>query len=163
MEFLYSPTHWVAFATLLFVVLVVYLKVPAMVTGALDARAKLIADELDAARKLREEGQALLASYQRRTANAQAEVQEIITRAQAEAASLAVEMKADMAAQFERRTKLAEEKIARAEVQAMQEVRGIAADVAIAAARKLITEQLSADKARTIVAQSIADAGVKLH
>ncbi len=163
MEFLYNPVHWVAIATALFVVLVVYLKVPAMVTGALDARAKLIADELDAARKLREEGQALLASYQRRTANAQAEVQEIITRAQSEAASLAAEMKADMAAQFERRTKLAEEKIARAEVQAMQEVRSIAADVAIAAARKLITEQLGADKAKALVAKSIADAGVKLH
>ncbi len=163
MEFLYSPTHWVAIATVLFVVLVLYLKVPAMVTSALDARAKVIADELDAARKLREEGQALLASYQRRTANAQSEVQEIITRAQAEAASLAAEMKADMAAQFERRTKLAEEKIARAEVQAMQEVRGIAADVAITVARRLIAEQLGADKARAIVAQSIADAGVKLH
>lgn len=163
MDFLYEPANWVAVATLLFVALVLYLKVPALVTAALDARAKAIADELDAARRLREEAQALLASYQRRTAHAQEEVQEIISRAQNEATLLAAEMKTSMAAQIERRTKLAEEKISRAEAQAIQEVRIAAADVAIAAARKLISEQLSPDRAKALVNQSIADAGAKLH
>lgn len=163
MDFLYNPANWVAVATLLFVALVLYLKAPAMITAALDARAKAIADSLDSARLLREEGQALLAGYQRRTAHVQDEVKEIVSRAQNEAALLAAEMKTAMVAQFERRTKLAEEKIARAEAQAIQEVRAIAADVAIAAARKLITEQLTPERARALVTQSIAAAGVKLQ
>jgi len=163
MEFLYNPVHWVAVATGLFVALVLYLKVPAMIAAALDARAKVIAGELDAARRLAEEAQALLAAYQRRTANAQAEIQEILAHAQAETHALAQEMQAVMAAQVEYRGKLAEEKIARAEAQAVYEVRAMAAEVAIAAARQLITARLTPEKASALVAQGIKDVGEKLH
>lgn len=163
MDFLYNPANWVAVATVLFVVLVLYLKAPAMITAALDARAKAIADSLDSARQLREEGQALLAGYQRRTAHVQDEVREIVKRAQDEASQLAAGMKAAMEAQFERRTRLAEEKIARAEDLAVQEVRIAATEVAIAAAGRLITGHLTPERARALVTQSIADAGEKLH
>ena len=148
MDFLYNPATWVAIATLLFVALVLYLKVPGKVGELLDARGKEIADELEAARLLREEAQALLASYQRRTANAEQE---------------AAEMKANMEETVARRTAMVEEKIAQAEAQAVQEVRALAVDIAIAASRKVIAENLSADKARTLVDRSIADISGKLH
>ncbi len=163
MDFLYDPATWVAIATFLFVALVLYLKVPGKVGGVLDARSKEIADELEAARLLREEAQALLASYQRRTANAEQEAQEIVERAQREAEQLAAEMKANMEETVARRTAMVEEKIAQAEAQAVQEVRALAVDVAIAASRKVIAENLSADRARTLVDRSIADIGGKLH
>jgi F-type H+-transporting ATPase subunit b len=162
MDALYEPANWVAIATLLFVVLVVYLKVPGMVGAVLDARAREIADELDAARRLREEAQALLAGYQRRTANAEKEVQEIVELARAEAARLSSEMQASLAAQAERRSKMVEEKIAQAEAQAIQEVRAAAVDAAIIAARTLIGSQLSPEKARELIAQSIDDVRGKL-
>jgi len=163
MDAFYEPANWVAIATLLFVVLVVYLKVPAMVGVALDKRAKDIADELNAARQLRDEAQSLLASYQRRTANAEKEVEEIVEQAQAEAARLSVEMQASLASQAERRSKMVEEKIAQAEAQAVQEVRAAAVDAAITAARTLITSHLGPEKARELIAQSINDVRGKLH
>ena len=163
MEAFYEPANWVAIATLLFVALIVYLKVPAMVGGALDARAKEIADELDAARHLRDEAQSLLASYQRRTANAEKEVEDIVEQARAEAARFSSEMQASLAAQAERRTRMVEEKIARAEAQAIQEVRAAAVDAAITAARSLISTQLSPEKARELIVQSIQDVRSKLH
>ena len=58
---------------------------------------------------------------------------------------------------------MVEEKIAQAEAQAVQEVRALAVDIAIAASRKAIAENLSADKARTLVDRSIADISGKLH
>ena len=163
MDFLYDPGTWVAIATLLFVVLVLYLKVPGKVGELLDARGKEIADELEAARLLREEAQALLASYQRRTANAEQEAQDIVERARREAEQLAAEMKANMEETVARRTAMVEEKIAQAEAQAVQEVRALAVDIAIAASRKVIAENLSADKARTLVDRSIVDISGKLH
>lgn len=163
MDAFYEPANWVAIATLLFVVLIVYLKVPAMVGAALDARAKEISGELNAARHLRDEAQSLLASYQRRTANAEKEVEEIVEQARAEAARLSTEMQANLVTQAERRSKMVEEKIAQAEAQAIQEVRAAAVDAAIAAARTLITAQLSQEKGRELIEQSILDVRSKLH
>ena len=163
MDFLNDPSNWVAIATLLFVAIVIYLKVPGMVAVALDKRAKDIADELSAARSLREEAQSILASYQRRTAHAEKEVEDIIEQAKSEAATLASEMQANLTAQAERRAKMVEEKIARAEASAVQEVRVAAADAAIAAARILIEQQLTPEKARALLDASIGDIRRKLH
>ncbi|MDO9459570.1 MAG: F0F1 ATP synthase subunit B [Alphaproteobacteria bacterium] len=163
MDYFYDPANWVAIATVLFVGVVVYLKVPAMVGEALDKRAKEIADELEAARRLRDEAQALLASYQRRTANAEKEVEEIVEQARAEAARHSRDMQAALAAQAERRSKMVEEKIAQAETQAIQEVRAAAVDAAVSAARTLISSQLNSEKERELIEQSISDVRGKLH
>lgn len=163
MEFLYEPANWVAVATFLFVGLIVYLKVPGMINEALDKRAQDIADELNAARRLRDEAQSLLASYQRRTANAEKEAEEIVEQARAEAARMSVEMKASLAAQAGRRAKMAEEKIAQAEALAIQEVRTAAVDAAVSAAQALIISQLSPEKSRDLIEKSIQDLRGKLH
>lgn len=163
MDFLYDPASWVAIATVLFVAMIIYLKVPGMISEALDKRAREIADELNGARKLRDEAQALLASYQRRTAHAEREVEEIVELARAEAVQMSEEMQASLKAQAERRSKLAEEKIAHAEAQAIQEVRAAAVDAAVGAARILIADRLSAEKARDLVNQSVSDLRGKLH
>ncbi|MEL7029813.1 MAG: hypothetical protein AAGL49_11535, partial [Pseudomonadota bacterium] len=55
-----------------------YLKVPGAIANALDKRSKAIADELDEARRLREEAQELLAHYQRKQREAETEAQEIV-------------------------------------------------------------------------------------
>ena len=56
----------VTIAFVLFVALLIYLKVPGMVTKMLDQRADGIQSELDEARALREEAQSILASYERK-------------------------------------------------------------------------------------------------
>ena len=62
----------VAFVGLvLFVILLIYLKVPAMIAGALDNQSQAIAKELHDARKLREEAEALLAEYEAKRAAAE--------------------------------------------------------------------------------------------
>jgi len=59
-----DATFWATVALVIFLCIVLYLKVPAMVTKALDDRAGNIRDELEEARRLREEAQGLLAEYQ---------------------------------------------------------------------------------------------------
>lgn len=160
---LQDATFWVLVSFLIFVGLVVYYKVPGMIAAALDKRAADIANELDEARKLREEAQQVLASYQRKQRDAEKEAQAIVEQARGEAERLAVETKANLAAHVERRTKLAEDKIAQAEAQALQEVRSVAADVAIAAARTIIEQKLDGAKAGALIDKSIAEVKAKLH
>lgn len=158
-----SPDFWVLISFLMFIGLLVYFKVPGMIVGLLDKRAADIAAELDEARRLREEAQQLLASYQRKQRDAMKEAEDIVAQAKVEAENLAKEIRANMELQVERRTKLAEDKIAQAESQALSEVRATAAEVAIGAARKVIADKVTAAEDEKLVERSIADLASKLH
>ena len=70
-----DATFWSFVGLIVFIGIVLYLKVPAMVTKSLDERADKIRDELDEARKLREEAQALLAQYQGKRQEAEKEAE----------------------------------------------------------------------------------------
>ena len=158
-----TAEFWVAISFFVFVALILYYKVPGLVTGALDKRAADIAKELDEARRLREEAQALLASYKQRQAEAMKEADSIVAQAKVEAERLAEETRAAMEAQVVRRQQLAEDKIRQAETQALAEVRAAAADVAINAARDVIATKVDAAKDGQIVEKSIAELASKLH
>lgn len=158
-----TPEFWVLVSFLGFVGLVIYYKVPGMIGGMLDKRAADIAAELDEARRLREEAQQLLASYQRKQREAMKEAEDIITQAKAEAEQLAKETRANMEAQVDRRTKLAEDKIAQAETQAINDVRATAADVAVGAARRVIAGKVDAGADAKLIEKSISDLASKLH
>jgi F-type H+-transporting ATPase subunit b len=146
-----------------FLALLVYYKVPGMLATALDKRAADISKALDEARKLREEAQALLASYEKKRVEAMKEAEAIVIQAKAEAERLAEETRKNMQAQVERRQQLAEDKIHQAEAQAVLEVRGAAAEIAVSAARQIIAEKVDASADAKIVEKSIAELASKLH
>lgn len=148
-------------ALVLFIGLLVYLKVPAAIMGALDSKSQAIAKELHDARKLREEAEALLAEYEAKRVAAEAEAKAIIDSAKEQAALVAEETRASMSAAIKRREQQAEDRIAQAEARAAAEVRAAAADAALVAAEKLIRERLS-DKAQSaLVAEGVAEIGRK--
>jgi F-type H+-transporting ATPase subunit b len=163
MEFLKEPESWVAVAFVLFVGLLGYLGVHRMMTKALDDRADRIKSELDEARKLKDEAAALLAQYQRKRAEAEGEAQGIIAGAKAEADRMAIEAKAKIEEFVARRTKMAETKIAQAEAQATADVRAAAADAAIAAAEKILTQETKGPLAGELLAKGIDDVRKKLN
>ncbi|MGB6924414.1 MAG: ATP F0F1 synthase subunit B, partial [Methyloceanibacter sp.] len=123
MEFMYEPEFWVAVSFFLFVGLVLYLGVHRKIATALDARAALIAKELEEARRLRDEAEKVLADYRRKQSEAVAETKDIVDLAVKEAEALAAETRQSVKEHFDRRMKLAEDKIGRAEEDAIREVR----------------------------------------
>ena len=156
MEFFREPESWVAVSFVLFAGLLVYLKVPAMLARMLDERSAKIARELTEARKLREEAQSLLASYQKKRAEAEKDAADIIEQARKEAESYTAEARRKLAETLERRTKQAEQKIAQAEAAAIKEVRTVATDIAVAAASQLVGEAVKGAKGDGLVIESIA-------
>jgi F-type H+-transporting ATPase subunit b len=155
MEFVFEPEFWVAVSFFLFLGLVIYLGVHKKVAAALDARAAAIAKELEDAKRLRDEAEKVLADYRRKEGDAANEAQGIIELAAKEAEILAAETRRSMKEQFDRRMKLAEDKIARAEADALREVREAAADAAIAAAQSVIAAKLTPETADKLVKQGI--------
>ena len=134
MLFIYDPEFWVAVSFFIFIGVLVYFGVHMKVVSALDARALLISQELEEARRLREEAEKLLVDYRRKLSDVVTEVDNIIALAAKQAETLAAETRQSLKEHVDRRIKLAEERIARAEMEAVRELRNDAVDVAIAAA-----------------------------
>lgn len=160
---LYAPEFWVAMAFLAFVGLLLKMGVPRLITTALDDRAALIRKELDEARRLRDEAQDLLADYQRKQRAADDEAKAIIEQARREAEAIKAESARNLKESLERRTRVAEEKIARAEAQAVSEVRAAAVDLAMKASERLIGTRMTADQGSALVEQSIKDLKTRLN
>jgi F-type H+-transporting ATPase subunit b len=160
MEF--DAEFWAIVALVLFVGVVLYIRVPRMLNTSLDGRIKKIETELAEASRLRTEAKALLDSYAGKRQQAETEAQGIVTAAREEADRLAKEAAAALEALIVRRTKAVEEKIAQAEQQAVAEVRGRSADVAVEAARVLLMQQM-ATKGEGLVSQAIGDVAAKLN
>jgi len=150
-----DSTFWALVGLVIFLALLAYLKVPGMIGRSLDERAANISKELDEARTLREEAQALLAEYHRKRKEAEKEAGEIVAAAQREAASLLNEAKAKSEDYIVRRNKLAEQKIAQAESDAVNQVRASAVDIAVAAAGALIADKMDAKAAGAMFKTSL--------
>ncbi|HEX7532465.1 MAG TPA: ATP F0F1 synthase subunit B [Methyloceanibacter sp.] len=163
MEFILEPEFWVAVSFFLFLGVIVYFGVHLKLASALDARAAAIAKDIEEAKHLREEAAKLLADYKRKQGDAAQEAQAIIKLASKEAEELVAETRRSMAEHFERRMKLAEDKIARAETEALREVRAAAADAAVAAAQLVIAAKLTPEMADALVTQGIGALKTKLN
>ncbi|MGJ8527077.1 F0F1 ATP synthase subunit B family protein [Maritalea sp.] len=157
-----DATWWAFIGLIVFLGIVVYLGVPKQVMGMLDEKSKKIADDLDEAKRLREEAQSLLAEYERKRQAAEEEAQEIIDAAKAQATRLTEDAKQSLEELITRRTKAVEEKISQAEAQAIADVRARSADIAVEAARIVLTDKM-AEKGDDLVAQAIKDVSASLN
>ncbi len=158
-----NPEFWVLVAFLIFVGMLLKAKVPAMVGKALDDRAEAIRKDLDEAARLRKEAEQLLADYQRKAREAEEEAKSIIEAAKREAENVAADAKKSLTESLERRTKIAEDKIARAEAQALSEVRSTAVDAAVAAAERILSGKASGATGASLIDQAIKDLKTKLN
>jgi F-type H+-transporting ATPase subunit b len=158
-----NATTWVAVAFAILMVMFIRAGVPSMITKALDDRAAAISAEIAEARRLREDAEKLLADYKRKYAEAETEAKAIIDTARREADAMKAEADKTIAETIARRTKSAEDKIARAEAQAVNEVRSAVVETATAAAEKLLGEKTAGANGSALIDQSIRDLKTRLN
>jgi F-type H+-transporting ATPase subunit b len=151
---------WVAVSFVVFLGILLYYRVPKLIAKALDDRADAIRRELDDARRLRQDAQDLLADYQSKHRNVAAEADAIVEQARRDSEAFAQETRVALKGLLERRTKAAQEKIGRAQAQAMDEVRAKAVDVALAAAEKILREKVDGS---ALIEESIRDLKARLN
>ncbi|HEX5006776.1 MAG TPA: ATPase [Hyphomonadaceae bacterium] len=141
--FLNDPVTWTALGLVIFLVVVfIMVKPHTAIAKSLDDRSAKISSELDNAAALRKEAEAKLADAERRQAEAEASAKEIVEIARREAEQLAKDASTALNERIKLREKLAEERIARAEAEAVRDVRLAAVDTASKAAAQILTETL---------------------
>jgi F-type H+-transporting ATPase subunit b len=151
-----DATAWVSLAMIVVFAIFLWKKVPGAIASALDKKIATIRAQLAEAEQLRKEAEALRAEYQAKSDAATAEAATMIERARHEADAIVAQAETDTAALIERRTRMAEDKIAAAERHAVEEVRARAARAAAAAAASLISQEMNADTDRALVDRTIA-------
>jgi F-type H+-transporting ATPase subunit b len=161
MEF--DATFWSAVAFVLLMAGFVYLGVHKKFSDALDHRAVRIKAELDDARRLKDEAQKLVAEYRAKRESAVKEADEIIANAKSEAERIAADAKTRLEEFVARRTKMAETKIGQAEAQAVADVRAAAADAAVSAAARILSQTVKGQTADNLLTQGIAEVRQKLN
>jgi F-type H+-transporting ATPase subunit b len=154
-----TPPMWIALAMVMVLAILLWKRVPALIGKALDKKIAGIREQLDEAATLRAEAEVLKAEYEAKAAQAGAEAATMLERARAEADSIVSKAEADAAALVERRTRMAEDKIAAAERAALEEVRTRAASAAAAAAETLIRDRLDDRAGKAMVDATISELG----
>lgn len=156
-----DPTNWVAISFVLFMGLFLRYLLPVIVK-ALDSRSVKIKEQLEQATKLREEAEALLASYKQQQKEMQLQAEKTLADAKIEVEHMKQRAETELKAAIDRRTEQASEKIARLEKDAVDQVREHIVDVAISATRLLVGEQLKSGKEDPTISSALAQIE-KLH
>lgn len=157
-----DATMVAAIAFLVFIGILLWAKVPGTIAKALDEQSAAIASELNEARRLRAEAEALRASYAAQEANAKAEAAALIAKARDDAERLRAEAKAALDKTVAARAAAADARIARAEEAAIAEVRAAASSAALEVAEKVLVATTKGKVAEALLTKSLGEVGSRL-
>ena len=155
MEFFSQPTSWVFIAFLIFISIVIYLKIPKMVTKLLDEEIGRIKNSLDDARKLKEDANSLLAEYERKIDAANKEAEEIINQAQTNAKIYEENSNKKIADYILRSEKQSIEKIQQAEKSAINNINEEIINKSIAISENVISKNMNDENNQKLFQSSI--------
>ena len=159
----FDATFFATVGLFLFFALVIFLKVPGKLGKALDERAAKIEAELGEAKRLREEATLLLAEYQKKRKDAEAEAAGIVAAAEREAAALTAGARQKTEEFVTRRNALTEQKIKQAETEAVNAVRSAAVDLAVAAAEKVLSGKADAGVQADLFKSALGEVSARLN
>ncbi len=158
---MFDESFWVAVAFVLFFVLFGR-QLWRFVTSKLDERSAAVRAELETAARLREEARDLLATSRRRERESAAEAEAILARARDEASRIAADAAVRLDAELARRTRLAEERIALMEANAVAGLRAAAVDAVVAATGRAVAAEIDADADAALIDRAAAELETRL-
>jgi F-type H+-transporting ATPase subunit b len=138
-----------------FIILLVVLRKVAWgpVLAALEQREHTIRNSLEEAQRARQEGEQLLAQHQQMLADANRDVARLLEQGREEAERLRVSMTEQAREEAQRLTEVARREIIRERQLAMQELKNTAADLALAAAGRLLNTAMTTEDHRRLVTE----------
>jgi F-type H+-transporting ATPase subunit b len=151
----FDATLVAAIAFVIFVGALIYLKIPAVIAKGLDEQSAAIAKELEQAKALRQQAEELRLSYQNQQAEAEANAKALIAQAEIDAKDLKERAQVQLEADIAAKAKAASERIARAELAAIDEVRTHAANAAVGMAQDMIAAGTSGKGAEKLFDASL--------
>ena len=155
MEMFLEPENWIRLALVIFLLVLVFARVPGKLWTSLGDTGRAVKAELDEAVRIRQEATDLLNSIKAQRLAAEQKAREIIALAEEEAARLALDAREKLTESIHRREELAERKIAQAEAKAAADVKAAAADLAAQLAEIILADRTVKMTSDTLVDRAI--------
>ena len=148
-----SQTAWVLIAFILFFVLVGK-KLWSALTTNLDQRKKMIENELNEAKKLREEAQAELNASLKKQKEINKQVLDIINDAKSTAKQIEADALKKSDIIIKRKEEQAKQKINNAQIEALNNIKNISAELSVKCAKVYIQNELDSKIQKTLYSDS---------
>ena len=148
---------WVAIGFILFILLLIYFKIPNQITKILDDRSKKIKDELDEAKRLREAAQTILSEFQKKNTEAEQTAKTIIDNAKKLAKNYEKDAKDKFDQNVVRKKKLLDEKLNRLENDVINQIKDNITDIVL----ETVKNSVKGNNIKPKVSQEIIDQGIE--
>ena len=141
-----DATFWVAISFVIFIVGLVYLKIPQKINEVLDKLISDIKNEIDESEKLRSEAKILLDNAQSKLDTAQADGKEILEQAKKDSDHLVIKMNDKFHKSSEIKKNLAENKISQMKDAAIKEIKDVSIKIAVDSVKQIINTSVDKSK-----------------
>ena len=158
-----DATFWVAISFLIFIILLVYFKIPLKVKNILDENINQIKKQVEESEKLKEEAKRQLAEYEKRIGDSKSEVNKMIKDANDQAEKNVIKSNEIFHKLLEVRKKNTEEKIKQLKNQAIKDIKNASINIAFESTEKLLINSLDKIKLDKIYSQSIEETKLALQ
>ena len=158
-----DATFWVAISFLIFVILLVYFKIPSKVKNILDENINQIKRQVEESEKLKEEAKRQLAEYEKRIGDSKSQVNKMIKEANDQAEKNIIKSNEVFHKLIEIKKKNTEEKIKQLKNQAIKDIKNASVKIAFESIEKLLLNSLDKSKLDKIYSQSIEETKLALQ
>ena len=158
-----DATFWVAISFLIFVILLIYFKIPSKIKNILDENINQIKKQVDESEKLKEEAKRQLAECEKRIGDSKSQVNRMIKEANDQAEKNIIQSNEVFHKLIEIRKKSTEEKIKQLKSQAIKDIKNASVNIAFESIEKLLLNSLDKSRLDKIFSQSIEETKLALQ
>lgn len=155
MEF--DSTFWVAVSFVIFILVLIYFKIPKTVNSLLSKMIRDISNEIDESEKLRSESRQMLEQAQNKLSTAKDESKKILEAAKEDADKLIIEMNDKFFKSSEIKKNNAQKKITQMKEMALKEIRDTSVKLAIESVKKAINTSVDKSKLDELFKKNLED------
>ena len=141
-----DATFWVAVSFVIFILALVYLKVPNKINETLSKMILDIKNEIDESEKLRNESKVLLNNAQSKLEQAKIETKKIQEQAKKDSENLILEMNDKFHKSAEIKKNLAQTKISQMKNQALKDIKNTSVKIAVDSVKKILSTSVDQSK-----------------
>ena len=141
-----DATFWVAVSFVIFILALVYLKVPNKINETLSKMILDIKNEIDESEKLRNESKVLLNNAQSKLEKAKIETKKIQEQAKKDSENLILEMNDKFHKSAEFKKNLAQTKISQMKNQALKDIKNTSVKIAVDSVKKILSTSVDQSK-----------------
>ena len=158
-----DATFWVAISFLIFIVLLIYFKIPSKIKSSLDENINLIIKQVEESEKLKETAKNRLAEQEKKLDLSKSEITKLIQEANENAEKNITRSNEIFNKQMEIKKKNVEDKIRQMKNQAIKDVKNASINIAFESTEKMLLNSIDKSKLDRVFNQSLEETKLALQ